>query len=100
MEPKYKRILLKISGESFSGAQGFGLDPESIKNIAEDIKEVHDLGVEIGVVVGGGNFFRGRESKTLGIDRVYGNVSNNYKCTCITGRFRKTWSCNESTNRN
>jgi uridylate kinase len=70
MEPKYKRILLKISGESFSGAQGFGLDPESIKNIAEDIKEVHDLGVEIGVVVGGGNFFRGRESKTLGIDRV------------------------------
>lgn len=70
MQPKYKRILLKLSGESFSGTQGFGLNPEAIRNIAEDIKEVHDLGVEIGVVVGGGNFFRGRESKFLGIDRV------------------------------
>ena len=69
-KPKYKRILLKISGESFSGEQGFGLNPDCIKSIAEDIKEVHDLGVEIGVVVGGGNFFRGRESKILGIDRV------------------------------
>ncbi|HOJ92642.1 MAG TPA: UMP kinase [Dictyoglomaceae bacterium] len=70
MSPKYKRILLKISGESFSGEQGFGLNPDSIRSIAEDIKEVHDLGIEIGVVVGGGNFFRGRESKVLGIDRV------------------------------
>ncbi|PMQ00947.1 MAG: UMP kinase [Dictyoglomus sp. NZ13-RE01] len=67
---KFKRILLKLSGEIFSGPQGFGLDANKISQIAEDIKEVHDLGVEIGVVVGGGNIFRGREAKSLGIDRV------------------------------
>ncbi|MGB9857840.1 MAG: UMP kinase [Dictyoglomaceae bacterium] len=68
--PKFKRILLKLSGEIFSGPQGFGLDPTRVFQIAEDIKEVHSLGVEIGIVVGGGNIFRGRESKSLGIDRA------------------------------
>jgi uridylate kinase len=68
--PKFKRILLKLSGEIFSGSQGFGLDAKKVSQIAEDIKEVYDLGVEIGIVVGGGNIFRGREGKSLGIDRA------------------------------
>ncbi|MCX7845887.1 MAG: UMP kinase [Dictyoglomaceae bacterium] len=68
--PRFKRILLKLSGEIFSGPSGFGLDPIRVNQIAQDIKEVYELGVEIGIVVGGGNIFRGRESKDLGIDRA------------------------------
>jgi uridylate kinase len=55
-------VLLKLSGESFAGEAGFGLDPEEVDRIAEEVKQVHHLGVDIGVVVGGGNFFRARSS--------------------------------------
>lgn len=64
-----KRILLKISGEVL-GSSGFGLDADSFLRVAEEIKEIHDLGFEIAVVVGGGNIIRGIQSKELGIDRV------------------------------
>ena len=56
---KYKRILLKLSGESLMGKQHFGIDPERLSDYARQIKEVHDMGVQIGIVIGGGNIFRG-----------------------------------------
>lgn len=65
--PKYKRIMLKISGEALAGDKGFGLDQPTINAIAQKIKECADLGVEIAVVVGGGNFWRGRTGE--GMDR-------------------------------
>lgn len=68
MKAKYKRILLKISGEALSGAAGHGFDPESLKSVAEQILEVAKLGVEVGIVVGGGNIWRGRQGMSM--DRV------------------------------
>ena len=62
MQTKYKRILLKLSGEALSGDRGFGLDTPTIHEICKGIKAAHDMGAEIGIVVGGGNFWRGRSS--------------------------------------
>ncbi len=66
----FKRILLKISGEALAGDKGFGVDTETIHSIAGEIKEVHELGVEIALVVGGGNFFRGVAEQARDMDRV------------------------------
>lgn len=68
MEPKYKRILLKLSGEALAGDKKFGLNYDVITDICRSIKKCADLGVQIGIVVGGGNFWRGRESG--GMDRT------------------------------
>lgn len=65
MEAKYKRVLLKVSGEALAGEGKFGLNEEMLKKVALQIKEVHELGVEVAVVVGGGNFWRGRSSKSM-----------------------------------
>ena len=62
MAIQYKRILLKVSGEALSGAKGTGFDEATIASICAGIKAAHDLGVQIGIVVGGGNFWRGRSS--------------------------------------
>ena len=62
---KYKRVLLKVSGEALAGKNGFGLDFETIDNIVDQIKIVADMGVQIGIVVGGGNFWRGRSGKNM-----------------------------------
>ncbi len=67
---KYKRILLKLSGESLMGEQSFGVDSNVLNYFADEIKKVLELGVQIGIVIGGGNFFRGINSTTQGIDRV------------------------------
>ncbi|MFQ5646369.1 MAG: UMP kinase [bacterium] len=67
--PKLKRILLKISGEALAGEKKHGIDPETIGLIADDIKEVHDLGVEVALVIGGGNIFRGVAASVQGMDR-------------------------------
>ncbi len=67
---KYRRILLKVSGESLAGEKKFGLDPATLRAIAQEIKAVVDLQVEIGIVVGGGNIFRGLEASAQGIDRA------------------------------
>ena len=56
---KYKRVLLKLSGEALAGERGYGIDPETVKSIAAEIKDVYELGVEIAMVVGGGNLWRG-----------------------------------------
>ena len=66
--PKYKRILLKLSGEALSGEKKTGLDFPTIEGICKSIKKCYDIGTEIGIVVGGGNFWRGRDSGTM--DRV------------------------------
>lgn len=69
-EPKYKRILLKISGEALAGDLGYGIDPEIISGIAEEIKEIVGLGVEVALVIGGGNIFRGVAAASRGMDRA------------------------------
>jgi uridylate kinase len=66
----YKRIVLKLSGEALAGTRGFGLDPERVSNVAGELAEVHALGVQVGVVVGGGNFFRGVAEQAKEMDRV------------------------------
>jgi len=67
--PKYKRIVLKLSGEALAGAKGFGIDQEIVNSIAGQTKEVVDMGVQVAVVVGGGNFWRGAVGSQTGIDR-------------------------------
>lgn len=73
MKPKYKRILLKLSGESLSGKNGYGISLEKAFNIAQEIKELQELGIEIALVIGGGNIFRGMEGSQAGIDRATGD---------------------------
>lgn len=70
METKYKRIMLKLSGEVLMGERDYGVDPTVVESIAAEIKEVHELGVEISIVIGGGNIFRGIEGSARGMDRV------------------------------
>ncbi|MGQ9807689.1 MAG: UMP kinase [Armatimonadota bacterium] len=72
--PRWSRVLVKLSGEAFAGKQRFGIDPETIKAIAQDVKDAQDLGVEVAVVVGGGNIIRGQQASGAGIDRVTGDA--------------------------
>jgi uridylate kinase len=67
---KYKRIVLKLSGEAMQGSSKFGIEPAILKTIALEIKEIHDLGAETAIVIGGGNIFRGNAAEVLGIERV------------------------------
>lgn len=69
-QPIYKRILLKLSGEALMGDQGFGIAPDMIKYMADEIRSVIDIGVQIAVVVGGGNIFRGIAASSFGMDRT------------------------------
>jgi uridylate kinase len=73
MSLKYKRVLLKLSGESLMGKKGFGIDPAVVDFFADEIKKVHEAGVEIGIVIGGGNIFRGLSATDQGIERVTGD---------------------------
>jgi uridylate kinase len=73
LQPSYQRILLKLSGETLGGPRGFGFDYEVINKIAEHVQHVHSLGVSVGVVVGGGNIFRGAQSSDGNIGRVAGD---------------------------
>jgi len=68
--PHYSRVLLKLSGEALMGSHGFGIDPEIVSGIASQIKDVHALGAEIAIVIGGGNIFRGLAASSKGFDRV------------------------------
>lgn len=72
-EPRYRRVMLKLSGEALMGSQSFGIDPKVVRNIAEEIAVVADLGVEVAAVVGGGNIIRGVSAHEQGIDRVTGD---------------------------
>jgi uridylate kinase len=72
-DPRYKRILLKISGEQLAGDRGFGIDPSQLEFVASEIETVWKLGVQVGVVVGGGNFHRGVPGTAMGIGRATGD---------------------------
>lgn len=72
--PRWRRVLLKLSGEALMGAQSFGIDPDVLSSVAAEIREVHELGVQLGVVIGGGNIFRGVAAAARGgLDRVTGD---------------------------
>ena len=70
---RFKRILLKLSGESLMGQQSFGIDPDRLVDYARQIKEIHEMGVQISIVIGGGNIFRGLSGSQKGFDRVKGD---------------------------
>lgn len=67
---KYKRIVLKVSGEALAGEKGFGINPPVIASVAKEIKAVHDLGVQVAIVVGGGNIWRGQIGAEMGMERA------------------------------
>ena len=69
-DPVFRRILLKLSGEALLGSRGFGVDPETVHRIAQEVHDVHQLGVQVAIVVGGGNFIRGVAASAQGLDRV------------------------------
>lgn len=69
VKPKYRRVVLKLSGEALAGEKGFGINPPVIAKIVEEIKEVHELGVEMAIVVGGGNIWRGNVGSEMGMER-------------------------------
>ncbi|MSM41339.1 MAG: UMP kinase [Geobacter sp.] len=69
-QPYYKRVLLKLSGEALGGAQGYGIDPETISSIANEVKGVVECGTELALVIGGGNIFRGLAASSKGMDRA------------------------------
>ncbi len=72
-KPQYKRILLKLSGEALMGDQEFGIDPKMLQQYSAEIKSVHELGVQIGIVIGGGNIYRGVSNSSSNIDKVTGD---------------------------
>jgi uridylate kinase len=74
MEPRFKRVLIKLSGEALMGDGEFGIDPVAVQHICAQIKDVREMGVEVAIVVGGGNIFRGlRQSRSVGVHRVTGD---------------------------
>ena len=81
---QYKRILLKLSGEALMGERQYGIDPNRLKEYAQEIKEVVDKGVEVAIVIGGGNIFRGVAGASNGMDRVQGDHMG-MLATCING---------------
>jgi uridylate kinase len=72
-EIKYRRVLLKLSGEILAGNKGFGIDSEVIGKLVQEIRSVHELGIELGIVIGGGNIFRGVQAGAQGLDRASGD---------------------------
>ena len=71
--PKYKRVVLKISGEALQGDKGYGIDLKALESISREIKSLYTLGVQIAIVIGGGNIFRGLQGASNGMDRVQGD---------------------------
>ena len=72
-KPAYRRVLLKLSGEALQGSEGFGIDPAVLERMAQEIKELVELGVQVGLVIGGGNLFRGAGLAKAGMNRVVGD---------------------------
>lgn len=91
---KYKRVLLKISGEALMGSQGYGIDPQVVHTVAKEIKAAVDLGVSMGIVVGGGNIFRGiQQSAKFGMDQAdadyVGMIATIMNCLILQGILKK-----------
>ncbi len=74
-EPPYKRILLKLSGEALMGDRPYGIDPDMLNTIAGELKKVQEMGIQVAIVVGGGNIFRGSEASATGMDRATGDYA-------------------------
>ncbi|MGL4334902.1 MAG: UMP kinase [Lactococcus garvieae] len=70
MQPKYKRIVLKLSGEALAGEEGFGINPAVVNETAKQVKEIYELGVEIAIIIGGGNIWRGKAASEMGMERA------------------------------
>src|ERR687886_1996920 len=70
IEPAYERVLLKLSGEMLMGKASYGIDPETVQQIAQELARVRELGVQVAIVVGGGNIFRGVAASSMGMDRA------------------------------
>lgn len=91
--PKYKRILIKLSGEALAGERGVGIDIQTVQTIAKEIQEVHSLGIEIALVIGGGNLWRGEPAAEARYGpcsgRLHWNAWDCYECSC-DGRFIAT----------
>src|SRR5271157_4908890 len=96
-EPVFRRIVLKLSGEALLGKQGFGVDPNVVNRIAQEVHEVHDLGVEVAIVVGGGNFIRGVAASAQGLDRVVaehmGMLATVINALALQDALEKAGSC-------
>ena len=73
--PKYQRVLLKISGESLKGSAATGIDPDAVNYMAEQIGNVHRMGIELAIVIGGGNIWRGEQAERWGMDRSAADYS-------------------------
>ncbi len=90
--PVYKRILLKLSGEALEGKKGYGIDPSALKEVVEEISDLVNMGVEIGMVVGGGNIFRGLRYEEYGFDRVVadhmGMLATLINCLALSQIFK------------
>ena len=84
MNLQYKRVLLKLSGETLMGEKSFGIDPKKLVYYANEIKKITDIGIEVAIVIGGGNIFRGLQAKDSGIERVQGDYMG-MLATCING---------------
>ena len=101
--PKYRRIILKLSGEALAGDKGFGIDPETVRNIALQTKEVVDLNVQVAVVVGGGNFWRGLEASRQGMDRAtadyMGMLATVINTLALQDYFERSWYGNQGAKR-
>jgi uridylate kinase len=91
--PRYRRILLKLSGEAFAGSQDFGLDPITFTRLAEEVVQVAQSGVQIGIVIGGGNIVRGASLSEWGVDRVTGDnagmLATIINCLCMQDALEK-----------
>jgi uridylate kinase len=90
---RYKRVLLKLSGEAFAGGQEFGLDPATFTRIAQEVRQVHETGVQMGLVIGGGNIVRGASLSECGVDRVTGDqagmLATLINCLCMQDALEK-----------
>ncbi len=98
----YKRILLKLSGESLMGEKQYGIDEKRLAEYAAQIKEIHEMGIQIGIVIGGGNIFRGLSGANKGFDRVKGDqmgmlatVINSLALKLGTGSGRRKGTCTD-----
>jgi len=100
---KYKRILLKLSGEALMGDRQYGIDPKRLAEYAQEIKQIHNQGVEIAIVIGGGNIFRGVAGASNGMDRVQGDymgmLDHGYQRNGLAGCVGRSRNVNAFANR-
>lgn len=93
---KYKRVILKLSGEALAGDKGFGIDPETVESIASQIKDVTECGLEVAIVNGGGNIWRGLSGSSKGMDRATADYMGMLAQLSILWRCRMLWRLWES----